>query len=143
VELSLFYPALTRFTCAECQQYVYDVDWENGCTGTGQRKKYCGGTRDLQRTKNSPPPCFYDAKACPKGSPAEEAEHVLTPENWQAWQLYREVRATNGACLSEAMRNDRLLMQNLTLLDELARARDRQQLGRELAHNLYPLFWRR
>jgi hypothetical protein len=143
VELLLFYPALTRFTCAECQQFVYDVDWDKNCAGTGQRKTYRGGTCDLRRGKNSPPPCFYDAKACPKGSPAEEQEHVLSPENWQAWQLYREVRATNGACLTDAMRADRLLMQNLSILDEMARVRERQQLGREVASNLLPLMFRR
>jgi hypothetical protein len=115
---------------------VYDVDWANGCTGTGKRKTYCGGTRDIRRTAASPPPCAFDKNACPKGSPAEEAEHVLSAENWRAWQFYREVRATGGACLTERMKADALLMQNLALLNDLAEARRRQQLGRELAVNL-------
>jgi hypothetical protein len=132
----LFYPALTQFSCAECQKFVYDVDWANGCTGTGKRKTFCGGTRDLERTAASPPPCAFDKDACPKGSPAEEAEHLLSADNWLSWQIYREVRATNGGCLTEAMKADPLLMRNLAMLDELARVRERQQLGRELAANV-------
>lgn len=137
----MFYPALTQFSCDSCQRKIHDVDWANGCTGTGKVKTYAGGTRELMRTKNSPPPCAFDRpgsseRACPKGSPAEEAEHILSAENWQTWELYRQVRATNGACLTDAMKADALLMRNLALLDELARVRERQQLGRELAANV-------
>lgn len=129
----LFYPALTQFSCADCQRFVYDVDWANGCVGTGKRKTYCGGTRDVARTAGTPPPCAFDKDACPKGSPAEEAEHLLSADNAQTWQLYREVKATGGACLTDEMKRDQLLMRNLALIDQLAEARQRQQLGREIA----------
>lgn len=93
----------------------------------------------MRRTKDSPPPCAFDDKACPKGSPAEEAMHLLSAENRLTWQIYREVRATNGACLTDEMRRDALLMQNLSYLDELVRIHERRQLGREVAYNLAPL----
>lgn len=128
----MFYPALTRFSCAECQAFVYDVDWTNGCEGTGNRKKFCGGTRDVVRPAASPPPC----ELCPKGSPAEEHEHLLTADNWLTLELFREVKATNGACLTDEMKADRLLMQNLAAIDQLWIAKERQRLGREIAANV-------
>lgn len=128
----MFYPALTRFNCADCQQFVYDVEWSHGCRGSGQRKKYCGGTKDFVRPAGSPPPC----SDCPKESPAKEHEHVLTADNWLTWQLWREVRASGGACLTDSMRADRVLLENLSLIDDLARIQDRRQLAREIAVNL-------
>ncbi|HEV8061534.1 MAG TPA: hypothetical protein VGP68_16765 [Gemmataceae bacterium] len=130
----MFYPALTQFTCGECQKKLFDVDWAHGCTGTGKVKTYMtgAGPREQVRGKLNPPPC----SECPKGSPEEEAEHLLSADNWLTWQIYREVKATNGACLTDAMKADALLMRNLAMLDELARVRERQQLGRELAANV-------
>lgn len=128
----MFYPALTRFSCADCQRFVYDVEWSKGCRGSGERKRYCGGTKDFVRPANSPPPC----SECPKESPAKEHEHVLTEENWLMWQLWREVRASGGACLTEKMKGDRVLLENLSLIDDLARIRERRQLAQEIAVNL-------
>ena len=113
----MFHPGLTRFSCAECHQFVYDM-------ATGERTKTCEGLVDVIRPKGPngeppKPPC----DKCPKGSPERESEFILTEANRKTYQLYVEVQATAGARLTKAMKRDRWLMQNLAIVHRIAEAR--------------------
>lgn len=59
---------------------------------------------------------------------------MLSPRNRLTLRLYEEVRATGGACLTEAMKRDRVLMRNLADLAELDRARERRLLAEEICY---------
>lgn len=72
---------------------------------------------------------------CPKQSPERGRELRLSERNLQMLRLYNEVRATAGACLTEEMRRDRLLMLNLSDLAAMDRVRERQRLAEEIGYH--------
>lgn len=114
MRLLLFHPVMAQISCSECQKVVYDFD-------TGEKITICNGSLPMLRVL--PPPC----EKCPKQSPRHEAEFVLSDRNLRTLRLYYEVRATGGACLSEAERQDRLLTRNLYTIDRLVREFERKQ----------------
>lgn len=107
----MLHPGLARFTCAQCQEFSYDFE-------TGERDTFLGadGTR-LDVVRSVPSPC----EKCPKQSPDREREFTLSKKNMQTLVLYRQVRATGGACLTEHERLDPLLSYNLALVDSVIR----------------------
>jgi hypothetical protein len=87
-------------------------------------KVVCKGSHKFERPKKpdgtliQPPPC----KECPKKSPEEAPGYELTLGNWQAYQFYLRVRATNGAILTDRMKDDEILLSNLAAIDSIMRA---------------------
>lgn len=129
----LFHPGPAMIDCRDCQQHVYDLK-------TGQRKTFrAGASREEKpcvRPKGTPPPC----SECPKESPEKAKEHELSQRNLQTLRLYREARATVGACLTQRERGDLLLLRNLAVVDALHREYDRSELGREMSYSVARLF---
>ena len=118
--MAVHHPALLKFTCAECKKYVYNME-------TGERFTVCNGLLDMQRpvgpSGEPEPPC----NKCPKGSPDREREFILTPANYKTLKLYLEVRVTFGQGLTDAMKNDRWLMNNFRLIDGIVRDHERHE----------------
>ena len=127
MRLWLFHPFLAGLACEDCQRWIYDFE-------TGEKQTYKSGPNrvEIQRTwpKGTGPPC----KTCPKGSPAEEHEHILSLKNWRTLMIYQQVRATSGHCLNDAERMDRILRQNLATIDTLVRLHEHQRLVMDLSH---------
>lgn len=107
---------------------MIDYDWEKH-RGTGKRKRHANGTIDTLRPKQVPPPC----SKCPKESPEKEQEHKLSERNRKLVRLFREVKATNGARLTEGMKRDQLLMTNLAIIGQLYETYERNELADMLA----------
>jgi hypothetical protein len=128
--LELFYPVLARLSCEDCQKYVPDYDWSEH-TGTGKPRGPEG--EPWKRPKESAPPCFK----CPKRSPAEERQHVLSRKNWKTFQLALQAHATGGRCLTEEMSRDGLLMENVTVVCRLIEAHARNDLAERIAIKTY------
>lgn len=99
--------------CSECRLWIYD--------DKGQPLKRLG--KKQRRRFGSPTPC----RECPKKSPAEAKWHELTADNLQALQFYREVQASGGGCLTDAMRRDRRLLRNLSIIDQIVKGHERHQ----------------
>ena len=133
MRLLLFHPGAAKIDCRLCQRFIFDHE-------KGTLKTYRAGPnrekRPCVRPKGMLPPC----DKCPKGSPSEAHEHHLSRKNWQTFEFYQQVRATGGACLTDRMRMDRLLMQNLAIVDGLYRRFEREQLGIELAYQVALLY---
>jgi len=112
--------------CRDCRKYVYDFD-------TGERKTYRAGPRREERPMLRPgtdgPPC----EKCPMESPQKAHEHLLSRRNWETFRLYQQVRATGGACLNAAERQDPLLAHNLALIDNIYRQWEAMQLATHVA----------
>jgi hypothetical protein len=136
VSMLATYPVLARTPCSTCKKYVLKYDWSTH-QGTGAIE--IDEATDEPMERDGPPPCQdgrRSSSVCPKVSPEKEAEYSLSDKNRQTYQVYQEVRATAGGCLTEAMKADRLLMRNLAAIDEIVRRGER----RELAENLAALF---
>lgn len=124
----MFHPGVAQIDCRDCQKYVYDFV-------TGKRKTYAQGKRDRPRPASTPPPCHK----CPKESPEKAHEHELSAKNWRTLALYQQVRASSGACLSDEMKRDALLMKNLATIDALFRRWEREQQAVVLATEIVRL----
>lgn len=103
--------------CKLCQKYLIDYDWGES-TGSGQPRTYQSGPTEykpIERRADQPPPC---AK-CPKKSPEQEHEHVLTEANYQALAHYREVKAMGFRGISDEEATDAVVRRNFVLLDQV------------------------
>lgn len=127
MRLQLFHPRVAAVPCRLCQQFVYDWDQRNPTYG--QRRQH--GGQDWLRPDNVPPPC---AK-CPKGSPEQEHESMLSPKNLKTFLLFLRIRATAGRCLTPRQARDPVLLRNLSVVDSMVRCHERQ----EAAEALLPL----
>lgn len=110
-----------------CCKNLLDYDWTTH-RGTGQPQIDEATGEPMER--DGPPPCKEGRRShtiCPKESPEKEAEHLLSAKNWQTWELYHAVQASAGACLTERMREDRLLAQNLALVHRLVATHQRRE----------------
>lgn len=135
MRLLLFHPGPASIRCDDCKRYIYDLE-------TGERKTHPGpGGRELPdlRYPGMPLPC----ENCPKQSPAKEKEYRLSDRNWKTLELYEQVRASAGACLSEAERRDPILRRNLAIIDRIMRQYERRRSAEELSHQVALLFSRR
>lgn len=72
-------------------------------------------------------------EVCPRKSPEREAETTLTKENWRAFEWWQEVRATCGACLDGAAKQDPLSRKVLALIDATVRGHERAELLQHLS----------
>lgn len=115
MRLLVDHPQLASVTCADCQQWLYDLE-------TGKRRQRRG--RDAPRG-DSPTPCHE----CPKGSPANAGLYELTPESWQTIERHYEVQATRGGCLTDAEKADRWFARLQGICEqELSRQNEASQL---------------
>jgi hypothetical protein len=133
VRLLLFHPGVAGIDCEDCKKYVYDLK-------TGERKTYRAGPGRIELPCVRPALLSTPCGECPKKSPENARLIKLNRRNLETVWIYRQVRATGGQCLTEAMAADPLLMRNLTLLDELYREHDRERLGQEVAHAVLLLY---
>lgn len=130
------YPVLAALPCSECQAYVINYNWEthraiNDRLPIGARDKIpCGD--DFVRLPGNRPPCM-DREGnevhgrCPKGHPSKERYYQLSEKNRQTVQLYLQIQATAGACVTPAMRADKLLMRNLAICHSVVERYKRHQ----------------
>lgn len=109
VLLKVHHPQVAMIPCSECQKWIYDFS-------TGRRKTVrCGPERKEEPIEQGPdPPCKQGLSfKCPKGSPEEEADHILTPANQRILDLYRRGKLTNFA----GMELDMLTLELLAVVD--------------------------
>ncbi len=81
-----------------------------------------GGKRQ-KRQPNQPTPC----RTCPKESPANEPNCLLSFANLRTIGLYVRSRATGGRALSDAEAADAVVQRNLAIVDATIRAVEREQ----------------
>lgn len=74
-----------------------------------------------------PPGVRTPCHSCPKKSPENAAHLELTGPSLATLRLYLRSRATAGACLNDAEREDALLLRNLAICDVVFRQYDREQ----------------
>lgn len=104
-------------SCKLCQKYLIDYDWDAG-TGTGEYLEYeisPGVGKPIERRADQPTPCGK----CPKKSPEQEHEYVLTEANYQALAHYREAKAMGFRGLSDEEATDAVVRRNFVLLDQV------------------------
>ncbi len=125
----MLHPGLSRFSCAQCQQYSYDFE-------TGERDTFLGaeGTR-LDVIRSVPPPC----ETCPKQGPERERDWVLSEKNLASMVLYRQVKATGGLCLTPRERRDAVLAYNLAVIDGVVQECERILAARKERERLREL----
>lgn len=129
VELVLFHPGAAAIDCDDCRKHEYDLT-------TGKPITYHAGPKREEKIKIRPPGTFAPCEQCPKKSPENAKRIALSLKNWKTLAIYRQVKATCGACLTDAMRNDRLLMKNMASIDVVYQAFERQQQAKAQAAQL-------
>lgn len=130
------YPALARLPCKTCCLFHIEYDWSRH-EGTAEIELDREGNHS-RREEGDTPPCMeadgsrrMDKQVCPKGHPSEERHSVLSDRNRQAWELYKAVQATSGACLTDAMRRDALLMRNLGIIHRIVTQSQQYQQAKD------------
>lgn len=78
------------------------------------------------------PPC-RTAVGCPKVSPEQAHLHELSDRNWQFVEWVRQVRATQGRCLTPEALEEPRIMADLTAVESLLRAHESEQHARRMA----------
>ncbi len=119
VNLLLFHPQLLKRTCQQCQTWLFD----------DQHRLVQRAGRPVRRPPGSPTPCWN----CPKKSPAEARgfERDMGKIS-RTLELYCQVRATAGRCLSDREASDPLLARNLAIVDAIVRRGQRVELAQLL-----------
>lgn len=133
MKLLLFHPGAERVTCEQCRRFMVDQStwkFKTFRAGAAREERLCA------RPRNLPPPCFE----CPKGPPRDAADSILTRRNARTLQLYLQVRATGGQCLTRRMRRNWLLMRNLTIIDGLYREWEASRFSSQIAAQTSAVF---
>jgi len=105
-------------SCKSCQEWLYNEE-------TGKIKQRLG--KDVKRG-DALPPC----ESCPKKSPKEAKFYELSAKNYKAVQVYHQVQATNGRCLSERESRDRVLCRNLAMIHQILSGHEKAALSSTL-----------
>lgn len=109
----LEHPGLTRFSCGQCQTFVYDLE-------KGERKTFRSGP---DRVETPIPqrlaPCFAGFQ-CGKGTPENEKWTVLSERNQRCYAAYRQARAVNFMGIDM----DDLTRDNFAIIDQIVRAHE-------------------
>ena len=79
--------------------------------------------------RTGPPPCW----SCPKKSPEQAHEFELSKQGLELYNLYRKVKATSGACLSEEQRSSVILAERLALIDTIVEADKTLKLAKQVS----------
>lgn len=129
--LQLFHPGVARIKCADCLKRAYNME-------TGEPQTYPAGPNKELKYYDGPShkaPCqTKQTWKCPKGNPSREAEFELSKKNQLAVLVWRHVRATHGQILGGDV--DRLLADNLAILDGIYRERERMQVATDSANGM-------
>lgn len=104
--------------CSECKQWVYGDNGEGPVYRLGKKVARVG-----------PPPCW----SCPKKGPEQAHEFELSKQGFELYNLYRKVKATSGACLTEEQRSSSILADRLALIDTIVEADKAVKLAKQVA----------
>lgn len=104
--------------CSECKQWVYGDNGEGPVYRLGKKVARVG-----------PPPCW----SCPKKSPEQAHEFELSKQGFELYNLYRKVKATSGACLTDEQRSSSILAGRLALIDTIVEADKAANLAKQVA----------
>lgn len=130
--LQLFHPGVAKIRCADCLKRAYNME-------TGEPQTYSSGPDKELKYYDGPnhkAPCqTKQTWQCPKGDPSREADFVLIKKNHLAILLWQHVRSTHGQILADS-NVDRLMADNLAILDGLYRAKERAMASRDSADGM-------
>jgi hypothetical protein len=98
-------PELSTRSCDNCKKWLYRED------GTIAKRR----GHKLRRPPGQKPPC----RTCPKESPEKAWQYELHQRNWLALDVYWEVQATSGVCLTDVEKSDSILMRNLATIHRI------------------------
>ena len=124
MRLLLHHPALARVRCSDCAKYVYDEHWK--------RETFEAGSVDniLPVLRHGPTPCQSGVE-CPKGSPEQEHEHLLSRRNDRMLAVYLESKATGHRRPA-----DKLRRWAFSFLDSIYSDWERQDLAEKVIYQL-------
>jgi hypothetical protein len=88
---------------------------------TGRREMR--GGKPIPRGPKLKTPCWE----CPKNSPEEESQHVLSDKNRQLLALYYEIKATHGRCMTDRLAADPLLRHKLAIVGRIVEDWERHE----------------
>lgn len=125
LRLLLEHPQHARLSCADCKKWLVDIKTAEYTKRANQK---------IPRPENIPTPC----KECPKGSPENEVNCVLTKDNEALVGLWNMARARGWQRLSEDF-FDPWNEQQISLIARVYEAFQQRQLGRTIALELVPL----
>lgn len=114
-------------SCEECQAKWFDdsTDPETGKWRFSTKTLMRGG-QPLDRPETFKPPCRQKTATgatCPKGTPETAHENQLSEKNKRAVEFYKQTQACCGGNLTDAERQDGVLLRNLALIDEFYQAK--------------------
>ncbi len=121
LRLSLEHPRLSTLSCDECRAFVYEIP-----SGIPQTFEGPNGKEKIKRT--GPTPC----NMCPKGSPDQEPNYVLSDKNYLTIQLHRRIK-TGVYPLPADLRGDAIFADNCAIIEEVTESVQRQNSQRELS----------
>ena len=121
MRLALFHPVAANLPCNECRRWFYNIQ-------TGERRMRGGRPEPRPANSKIPLPCWE----CPKESPEQEHEHVLSDKNRQAFDFYLMVKHTAGNYLRSLIETDAIVAHNQVIIGQFDEARQVIDLGRML-----------
>ena len=128
------HPRLASLSCDDCKKYATKIP-----DGEIETYEIDGRQEPVPRAPGVPTPC----DKCPKGSPEEEHLHVLADQNYVMLAFHRQWKSArrNGLnfALPEKLRNCPVLLENLTIVDEMMDAQEQQISAMRLAQFLLPM----
>jgi hypothetical protein len=83
----------------------------------------------LPMLRNGPTPC----SVCPKKSPEQAKEMMLTDQNWKVYDHYLQAKSVG---MTDAERADPIVRRNFAVLDVLVKASHERELAVNLAREL-------
>lgn len=106
----MLYPQFAERDCQSCVKYDYNDE-------TGEQILHFG--KPLLRHRKNPPLCKR-AGGCPRGTP--EKQNYLSKKNWQAFQHWKECKATGCFPDDETVRWNASIIQDVVdRADEMKR----------------------
>lgn len=108
--LLMKFPQVANRDCNHCQEYQYDEE-------TGKPRQVNGTEELMKRPVGGFPPC-RTRRGCPKGTPENQLE--ITPQNFQAYQHYRECKAVGRFPDDGTVRANAVIIQDV--LNEVQQA---------------------
>lgn len=102
-------------------------------SGPNKEKKFYDGPAHEDKS-----PCITGSSKCPKVHYSREAEFVLSTKNHLTVLFWRHVRATHGRILDDG-NVDRLLADNLAILDDIYSQRERFNNNKDATDGLLRL----
>lgn len=122
MELELYNPKVAFRSCEFCKQFVHDEE-------TGEPRRNIRTKELLPRLKLDSLPCVMDV--CAKG-------HYLNPikisrRERKIIDLYKASKASGGAVLNDAERNDRLILKAFAVLEDVFETAKNEAMAQSVA----------